>query len=459
MKMNKSFNFLYYNREAPNPYLIFLPFLFIYIIIIIVFQKNIIVGDEIRFIGFAEYLTEGHYISPDKAIGNGPGYSIILTPFIFLKLPLVLIKIMNAFLHYFSIIFLYKSFREYVSFKMALIFSLFWACYFNTLVYLHLVYSEVFASFLVTAFLYYLIKAIKIDDRRKKIKNAVLAGFLLGFLVLTKVIFGYVILVMLLGGGLLWLLNRRERNYKTHFLILLTAFFTVTPYLIYTYRVTGKFFYWTTNSGENLYWMTTNHKGEYGTWFPIPNDFSTKNKIQNAPPPEFLNYKEILVDEHLIPGGADTIRARHLKDFQEVYRNSRTAIEEDVVLKRIAINNIKENPGGYIQNCFSNIGRILFNFPYSYSVQRPATLIRIPLNGVIVLLVLFCLIPTFLNWREVIFPIRFIVLFVFLYLGGSVLVCAEIRMFSVIVPMLLFWVAYILSKSVNIRLKFNKSLK
>jgi energy-converting hydrogenase Eha subunit H len=46
--------------------------------------------------------------------------------------------------------------------------------------------------------------------------------------------------------------------------------------------------------------------------------------------------------------------------------------------------------------------------------------------------------------------------FAVIYLGGSVLGSAEIRMFSVIAPVILLWIAYIIQKSVYINLDFNK---
>jgi hypothetical protein len=59
-----------------------------------------------------------------------------------------------------------------------------------------------------------------------------------------------------------------------------------------------------------------------------------------------------------------------------------------------------------------------------------------------------------MNWREIIYPLRFMVIFVLLYLGGSVLGSAETRMFTVAVPILLFWIAFIVQKTMKVKLKF-----
>jgi hypothetical protein len=44
--------------------------------------------------------------------------------------------------------------------------------------------------------------------------------------------------------------------------------------------------------------------------------------------------------------------------------------------------------------------------------------------------------------------------FCFLYLGGSILGSAETRMFTMVVPILLLWVAYILGKTLKVNVKF-----
>ena len=89
------------------------------------------------------------------------------------------------------------------------------------------------------------------------------------------------------------------------------------------------------------------------------------------------------------------------------------------------------------------------------NLLNSGTLLRLPLNGINVVLLLFCIIPTFKNWKKIIFSIRFMLFFALLYLGGSIFASAETRMFTVIVPILLFWIAYIIQKTVKIN--FNES--
>jgi hypothetical protein len=132
-----------------------------------------------------------------------------------------------------------------------------------------------------------------------------------------------------------------------------------------------------------------------------------------------------------------------------------TPEQQDDKLKKITISNIKNHPLKYINNCFCNLGRILFNYPYSYTLQRPGTLLRLPPNGVILVLGLFSLIPTLANWKRIVFPIRF-VLFVFcLYMGGSLIGSAEARMFTVVIPILLVWISFVLERSVRLKIRFD----
>jgi hypothetical protein len=271
---------------------------------------------------------------------------------------------------------------------------------------------------------------------------------------LTKVVFGYVILVLVIVVSLLWLINRSAVNYRKTLFVLAIAFITVTPYLIYTYKLTGKIYYWSTYGGETLYWMTTHHEGEYGSWFAAPTSTikNDEDSIRNHLESGYLNFKE---QDNLIPGVGDSIKSRHQNDFNEILHSGTNGVDRDDAFKRISIRNIKANPSAYIKNCLSNIGRILFNYPYSYTTQRPSTLMRFPLNGIIIVLILFCVIPTIRNWRKILFSIRFMLFFILVYLGGSLLGSAEIRMFAIIVPMLLFWIAYILSKSIKIKLDFD----
>lgn len=446
-------------RLTRNPFLLFSPFLLFYLIVVLVLQNNVFWGDEMSYYNQAQNLLHGFYSppAPDIHLRNGPGYPILILPFVALHIPLVYIKLLNAFFLYLSVVFLYKTLVEIVSAKSSLIACLFWGCYYNALDFISLLYSEVFTIFLVSILVYSLIKAFKPGETKWAKKYIYSSGFIFGYIILTKVIFGYVLLLMILGSGLLWLINRHVPNYKKGFVILLVAFTTVMPYLSYTYFLTGRLFYWSTTGGNNLYWMTGLAEDEYGSWFPDPaTDGYTGTPLVSGKDSKqqggMLNLKNRTV---YTPGAEDSIKLHHQKYFVEI--NKFKGVERDDAYKKVVMENIKSHPGKFVKNCISNIGRMLFNYPYSYTPQKPGTLFRLPLNGIIIILMLFCLLPTFLNWRKIIYPVKFMMFIALLYLGGSIFGSAEIRMFTIIVPILLVWIAFVIQRSMKINLIFNEN--
>ena len=438
-------------QTIKSPYILFLPFLILYVFLILIFSESEFVGDESRFIMFAQNLTNGFYspAPPATDLGNSPGYPLILMPFVALNIPLIFIKLLNAVFYYFSIVFIFKALSQIVSYKFSIVFSFLWAIYptfYEIMIY---IFTDVFAVFLLSIFLLNTLKIFKNNFNKKYI---IYSGLTLGYLILTKPIFGYVLLCMVAGILLLLLFNRKNQNHHKSLAVLIIAFLINIPYLAYTYQLSGKMFYWSSFGGNNLYWMSSPFESEYGDWMGFPAESD---------------------DIHRIEGSEKIINSNHQKDFDELLSNkevqkaninSNGYIEynltkgfvQDDLFKQIAIKNIKSKPIKYIQNCISNIGRMIFNYPVSYVPQKPSTLSRLPINGILLVVTLFCLIPTLINWKSILYPIRFLLFFIIIYFGGSILGSADIRMFLLVVPVLLFWIAYILSKSIQVRLNWNQ---
>jgi hypothetical protein len=214
---------------------------------------------------------------------------------------------------------------------------------------------------------------------------------------------------------------------------MLIACLVTLPYLVYTYHLTGRIFYWGTGQ-ENLYWMTTPYEDEYGDW---------KGELERNP---------VALGNYNVPDAGDTLKAHHQKDYDEVYQYK--GLERDDAFKRIAINNIKTHPVKFAKNIGYNIGRIFFHYPFSYATQRTKILFVLPINGIILTLILFCLIPTIRNWRKIIYPVRFAFIIGLLYLAESTLLSSEVRVLALVVPIILFWSAYVLQRSLKINLNF-----
>lgn len=420
-------------KLSRNPFILFLPFLILYVVIVIVFPTQGTWGDESRYLQLAQHLMNGYFSPPRPHIdlGNGPGYPFILIPFVALHLPLMCITLLNAILYYLSVVLLFKAMRELVSFRIALLFSLFWALFYNSYQYLPQILTEIFTSSLIIFLIYFVIRAFRLPPSKKEKIFVLISGFLVGFLALTKPIFGYVILFVLPVILILWLTKRQSVSYRKSLIIMVIAFITTLPYLLYTYHLTNKMFYWTSVGGNNIYWMTSPYQNEYGSWISYPVDSVND----------------------LIPGSKNKIDSLHQMDFEKLPNYK--GLKQDDILKKIALDNIISHPVKFAENCISNVGRILFNFPFSYQAQSPRTLMRLPLTGTVLFLVLFCLIPTLINWKKIDYSIRFLLFIAIVYLGGSILGSAETRMFTIIVPILLTWIALIFSKTVKVKLKFD----
>jgi hypothetical protein len=268
-------------------------------------------------------------------------------------------------------------------------------------------------------------------------------------------IFGYVLLVMLAALLVLWMCNRHAVYYRRSVQFLTFAFLCVLPYLNYTLSLTGRYFYWGTSAGMNLYPMSTPYSNEYGSYLPGPSDRNdtrlislTNEKRQTAKGGELnLINRTVYVSDYM-----DSIARRYSKDYDSIMQYG--GVARDDAYKKIAMENIRNHPLKFVQNCFSNLGRIFFNFPYSYMPQKPSTLARIPMSGTLLLLMILAVYPTLSNWRRIPFVIRFLLLFVLIYLGGSMPGSAETRMLTTIVPVLLLWLSTVLGRV--IRLDFSR---
>lgn len=434
-----------------NPFILFSPFLILYILIVLVLNSDSVYGDEFRYLEYAQNLLHGFYSGPDPLLANGPGYPIFLMPFLALHLPFLVIKLANPVFFYLSIIFLFKVLRQIVSFQMTFLVCLFWAFYINAYENFPLMVTETFTVFLVSAFMFCVMKAFQTEKLGKYI---ILSGLLFGYIVLTKLIFGHVMFLMLICCFVFWLIKRKNSNIKKTLVILIVALIATAPYLIYTYHLTGRPFYWSTYAGNNLYWMSSPYNDEYGSWQEYPENVADINfpPGNNEPdaPGGILNFKN---RNYHSRGYDELLISRHKKDFEKI-RQFKTNMGQDDEFKRIALQNIKEHPLKYIQNCISNVGRMFFNIPYSYKNQSPGTFLRLPFTGILAVLMLFCLIPTFINWKKIDFPIRLLLIISLIYLGGSALASAETRMLTIIVPVLLVWVSFILNKTIKLKLRF-----
>ena len=320
-------------------------------------------GDEGRYVAHAKFLTQGYY-SPsgkDVFLYSGPGYPFILYPFAKFNISWFWARLLNPFLLFFAVVFFYKTLLLYISINRSYIYSLLFGAYLPFIRHLHLLLSETLVIFLMTGFIYFFCKMMK----NRSYYDTILCIFFLGYLALTKVFFGYVILSMLLVAGLLFLFYKK-RLFKKSLIVFLFAFFMCVPYLLYTYSLTGRFFYWGNISGVQLYYMSSPYDTELGNWM-----------------------------------GDETIHKcpdlfKHHIDLHDSLKNM-SLVEIDDALKKQAISNIRNHPKSYMKNIIANIGRLLFNYPYTNTLQKLSTYFYMIPNMFIVVLSFMFIYPTILN--------------------------------------------------------------
>jgi len=421
-------------KALRNPYLIFLPFLFYYAYFVVVNKWPSLYGDEIRYVDFAHNMIHGFYSPPMPHINlwNGPGYPLVLLPFIAFKIPVLYITLLNALYQYLAIVFLYKAIKLVANAKIALIASLLLAIYPNALAVLPILYTEAFTSLLVSSLIY----TITLSYSKGKIKYGLFAGFLLGYLTLTKVIFGYVLVIGLVVCLIALLFKSNRANLLLSLKILLVAFAVTMPYLAYTWHLTGKAFYWGDSGGMSLYWMSTPYDHEYGDW-KLPN-------LSNNQYPELYKSAETVA----------ILKKNHSKEINAILKHNE--VEQDALFKQAAIKNIKKHPGKFAQNYYYNWSRMLFNFPYSYSYQDGAIVGNIIRGSLILWAAVIGGVLTFINRRRLIFPVKFMLLITTIYLTLSGALSAYPRQLDIIVPVLLFCLGFVAANLPKISLKFTE---
>jgi len=235
---------------------------------------------------------------------------------------------------------------------------------------------------------------------------------------MVKVIFGYVIVCMLGFSLLILLVPRFRLAAKKSVYIFSIAFLLCLPYLVYTYSLTGKVFYWTNSSSMSLFTLSTPYPEEYGEWW----------------------------------GEYEMVKIPHYKSFMDSIANLSPSVKDDIYKKK-ALNNIKSHPLKYLKNCGLNVTRILFNYPYSYTDQSPRTFFYL-LPGMFVFVFMVISLGISIIWyKRLPAEFFFLLAFTIVYLIGSVLVSGFCRMFFITMPFWVLFFFYALNQMANIQVK------
>jgi hypothetical protein len=388
-----------------NVFLKLLPILILYFVVFLAFAQNSIdYGDEARYAQYAENLTKGFYAPRDTLVlWNGPGYPLLLTPFAFFDIPWIFAKMLNPVFMFLACSFVYATLRVYMPAKKALFFSYLFALYPPFYTQLWLLLTESFVLMLVTAFILVVTKWFQTG----KYHFMVFAAAICAYVALTSVFFGYVISACLL---LALILSKWSRTCRKSIAVYGIALLFCTPYLFYTYRLTGKIFYWANSGGSCLYWMTTPYPEEFGNWF---SDTAVMARPELARHREFFGKMAAL-------------------DY----------VKRDEILKRQALENLKSNPPKVLLNWASNLGRMWLNFPFSYKYQHPRTLLYIVPNSLLLAASLFCIYPLIKLRRTLPAAIIHAIGLCLVFLAGHSLLYAEARHLCPVMPFIFIVITY-----------------
>lgn len=408
----------------------FLPLLALYIVLIVVFDKPL-KGDEFRYLDYAENLSQGFYTdasNPD--LSNGPGYPLILLPFVLLKTSYLAAKFLNGLFIFIGILYFYKTLALYIKGNYALLVAFALGLYPPLLKWMFMLYSESLAFMLMCGFIYHFCYLVR--HRLKTWQNGFLASFYLGFLILTKVIFFHVTASALLFLAIA-ILAKKAVFGRLALFVVLGAFLISSPFIIYARSVTGKWFYLGTRGGEILYHRSTPYENEWGDWFS---------------PDLVINQGEGNKDTKEVYLDLSELSSNHRDFYLKVEKLSN--IQKDSAFKAAALSNMKEHPGKYVKNTISNVGRLLFNYPISYRSQGLNAYGYIIPNMFIIVLLILIMYPAFLARNKIPIEIVAILVLALIYGGAMTLLAGKPRYFIMMVPALFLFLGYCYTKLLKI---------
>ncbi len=294
------------------------------------------IGDEPSFLRLAHALLHGRYAlssKPDATLflWHGPGLPAALAPLVALHAPLWAVRLLGPALLWAAVLLFERLLRLWVSPRRALLGALALGLYAPLSLLVPSLHKEPLALLLLIGGLY----GATVHGRTGRRRAAVLGGLALGGLVLTRLEFGWVLLLALLGTAA-WACAQRQSAAPRRFAtVIAVALAVCTPWLALTYAKTGRPLYWATSGGLSLYWMSTADRAELGDWHALHTVFR------------------------------DPRLARHRPFFRRLERLGAPA--RDATLQRVATRNIAAHPVAYAKRLAANSTRLWLGLPYSFS--------------------------------------------------------------------------------------------
>lgn len=415
-------NKLYQRWLKLNIWLQFLPlqFWFSFYAIAVRHLRPALRGDECAYLFYTSNILQGFYSPPPPNINFwfGPGAPLLATPLLIFDLPIDFWCILNAFCYYASAVFIFEILKYLeIPLNWRFFFISIWVVFIPSYLVMSYVSTEPLACFLFTLSSWAWLKSEKL---RTETNYIIISGISLGYLALTKVVFGYVMLVMLALVGLNFIITRSRLSLKFS-KVLAIAFLITSPWLLYTYSLTGKFFYWGASGGAQIYWMSSPYPEESGSW--DEGDLYIKQAKRDWS----MEHRKILI-------------RNHKSDWDKIIKLQ--VISQDSAFKAIAVQNIKSHPIKFGYNCLCNFSRLLFSTPRTGYVQDARYIAFIPTGSFmfigILLIVGYCL----FNFRNINRQLRYTMGIAGLYLSACIVLASYARMLVVVAPLLIIMIAY-----------------
>lgn len=391
-------------------------YLLLYIFIVLKFQSSNLIGDEKRYLEHARGILNFEFTPSDPFMWlmNGPGYPLLLTPFVTLfSDPVLPIRLFNAILLAASLIIFYKAMLFLVEKQIAFLSFLAFGSYFLIWKSLPLVMTEFPSIFFACSIIYYLLKP------EKKNKDWLILAFLFAFSAMIKIVFGYIITFSIFFFGAYYFFIQRNSFFLKTTRMLALALLLCTPWLLFTYGKTGRIFFWATSGGVNLYWISDPVPHEYGEY--MDTEFTSAIGV----PESKIGFEQ-----------------SHGEEIRRIVNNY-SYLEQYDEFKRIALENMKRYPRAYLRNVICNIGRFFFNYPFSYYKQRPSTLINIMINGPLVTFLIIASCILLFQFKKTPPAILVIIIVSYFYMAINFSLSIAIRMMFTLFPLFLAWFTYI----------------
>ena len=427
----------------------FLPLFIIYISPLF-FNAQIPNGDGLRYWGFAENITNGFYaydISNKNFLWNGPGWPLVLSIFLFFKLNVIVPALINCSFIFFSSRILFKL-GKYLKLNSFLIIFIIYFIFLNQFDQISLA-TSLHTEPISILILLMLFKNFIFKPHSKK--YLLINSSLTAFLILTKVIFFYIFLLLLILVTVYrFFLKSDIPKFLSSTIII--SFLFISPYLFYTYKLTGEYLYFANSGGDIMYWSSNPNISELGQWKEGGENILDLLKTEKY---SFLD-KDLL---HTTDSVLVSRRELNHINLEELTKG-KSGLEIDLIKKRLAFENIINNPLIFTHNIIMNTSRLFLGYPYYLYFKPPYfpvyNIYNILKNSFLVFFFLASILIHFKTFRIKNVTENVLFLFLFSYLSITVLLANQSQRFLLpILPFIIIYIVFIINRKVSFSIKKN----